>query len=831
MRKYPTHFYEFGPFRLDVNERVLVRGNEKLPLTPKVFETLLALIEAGGGLVEKSDLMTRVWPDSVVEDANLTQNISILRKALGEDSGARQFIETVPKHGYRLTAEVRETRVENGALIVEEHTRSRVLIPDEETTSAKNRLRYLPERISVALTRASLPKAFTIQITPLRVAGAIGAAGLILGLSLWLLFGQSQRPAPDFIEPQFTSLFDLAGNDSEALRHSRLSPDGKFIVYPKTGSDGLHIWLAQAVGQATESERRQITSGKQADGSPIWSPDGQFIAFSSDRDKEHSIRVVPLLGGPPASLVALGFDKGFNIGALPLLKKWTENGAVYFEWGPNLYRLDKDAKTPKQLTNFDASRRSIKDFALSPDATQAVYVDSDGKQTDLWQIKLNDPQATPIRLTNDKAGKFQPVWHPDGNRIIYSGRENNDLHIYALDLSTGSKVQITRGSEQYLAIDIFANNDRTRILCVAERDESAVFSVMVEGGQETRLTDEAGANFWPAFSPDGTSFLFQTLRGDRFHWDPLRSLISIRSTGGAQTAQIISNAFNTQWAPDGDSLAFMRMSGNMAELWTIRSGGGDEKLLPVGNVSYGGFNENPPYDRRQTKDYSWSPDSSQIAYCSTQDRITNVRIATVESGASISITSNQDKQTRYFCPLWSPDGRQIAYVANRRPPSDTLSENSKAVWELWVYAQGNSELVHQTYDILRLAGWSSENELIIATMAPTQTKITSPAPVTLLGLFPIGRVERRIGALENVYPNSLQLSQDGRNVSYVKSQGNRDDIWIVSIVGSRAREWKVTNNTDPAVHFSSIAWSPDNGTLYYDRQIRRSLLRTIDNFK
>jgi hypothetical protein len=150
---------------------------------------------------------------------------------------------------------------------------------------------------------------------------------------------------------------------------------------------------------------------------------------------------------------------------------------------------------------------------------------------------------------------------------------------------------------------------------------------------------------------------------------------------------------------------------------------------------------------------------------------------------------------------------------------------------LWVYTQGNAELVYQTQDVLRLAGWTPANELIVAKITSPHIKITSPAQITLLGLFPIGRVERRIGALENVYFHSLQLSQDGRNVSYVKSQDGRDDIWVVSVVGNRVNERKVTNNSDPAIHFSSIAWSPDNRTLYYDRQIHRSLLMTIDNFK
>lgn len=102
-----SHFYEFGRFRLDASERVLLRDRDPVPLTPKVFEILLALVERGGHIVEKEDLMKKVWPDTYVEEGNLTQNVSLLRKALGENRDRPQFIETVARRGYRFVAAVR----------------------------------------------------------------------------------------------------------------------------------------------------------------------------------------------------------------------------------------------------------------------------------------------------------------------------------------------------------------------------------------------------------------------------------------------------------------------------------------------------------------------------------------------------------------------------------------------------------------------------------------------------------------------------------------------------------------------------------------------------
>jgi eukaryotic-like serine/threonine-protein kinase len=102
------HFYAFGPFRLDSEKRILVRDGVPVPLGPKVAETLLVLVENAGRLVEKDELMQRVWPDAFVEEGNLNKNIFLLRKLLGEWSGGREYIETVPKRGYRFVAPVEE---------------------------------------------------------------------------------------------------------------------------------------------------------------------------------------------------------------------------------------------------------------------------------------------------------------------------------------------------------------------------------------------------------------------------------------------------------------------------------------------------------------------------------------------------------------------------------------------------------------------------------------------------------------------------------------------------------------------------------------------------
>ena len=98
--------YQFGPFRLDSRERRLSRGDEIIPLRLKVFDTLLVLVENAGRLVTKQELLDTLWPETTVEENNLNHNVSVLRKALGERATGQQYIETVPRIGYRFAAPV-----------------------------------------------------------------------------------------------------------------------------------------------------------------------------------------------------------------------------------------------------------------------------------------------------------------------------------------------------------------------------------------------------------------------------------------------------------------------------------------------------------------------------------------------------------------------------------------------------------------------------------------------------------------------------------------------------------------------------------------------------
>jgi TolB-like protein/DNA-binding winged helix-turn-helix (wHTH) protein len=160
------HLYEFGLFRLDAGERLLSRDGESVPLTPKAFDLLLVLVENQGHLLKKGELLKLVWPDTFVEEANLSYNISLIRKVLGDGENGHKFIETVPKRGYRFVAEAQKVQdvLDNGELLTEQEAQ------DIETAS---RAKITPDRFF-------WPKLRVVAVLAVLLAIIIGAAYFVL---------------------------------------------------------------------------------------------------------------------------------------------------------------------------------------------------------------------------------------------------------------------------------------------------------------------------------------------------------------------------------------------------------------------------------------------------------------------------------------------------------------------------------------------------------------------------------------------------------------------------------------------------------------------------
>jgi DNA-binding winged helix-turn-helix (wHTH) protein/TolB-like protein/Tfp pilus assembly protein PilF len=189
-----SRFYEFGPFRIDTLNHILLRNGTTLPLKPKVFDTLLVLVENRGRVMDKDELLTRLWPDTIVEESNLTQNVYLLRKILGTELNGDVYIETMPKRGYRFVATVNEVDDADTEIIVEEHSRSHVIIEQTDESDVGSKL-AVAEPWSQAKTLAAGPsenQSSTWKRPALAIAVCI--LGVVVGVALY--FRTTNRSTP-----------------------------------------------------------------------------------------------------------------------------------------------------------------------------------------------------------------------------------------------------------------------------------------------------------------------------------------------------------------------------------------------------------------------------------------------------------------------------------------------------------------------------------------------------------------------------------------------------------------------------------------------------------
>jgi TolB-like protein/DNA-binding winged helix-turn-helix (wHTH) protein/Tfp pilus assembly protein PilF len=176
-------FYDFGPFRVDESDRLLRCGAEVVTLTPKAFEVLLVLVESGGRVLTKEELLKRVWPDTVVEEANLSHNIYKLREALAESDNDQKYIETVHRRGYRFLAEVTSSSHPGFEIRIEERSRAHILIEEDDAPDHAPLIKPVPsgrwlEQSNEKRSSQSLLTKPYLVIALLVILGAVTAGAL-----------------------------------------------------------------------------------------------------------------------------------------------------------------------------------------------------------------------------------------------------------------------------------------------------------------------------------------------------------------------------------------------------------------------------------------------------------------------------------------------------------------------------------------------------------------------------------------------------------------------------------------------------------------------------
>jgi len=278
----PLSFYEFGPFRINVTERLLQRGDELVPLSPKVFDTLLILVENHGHVVEKRELMELLWPDTYVEESSLTQNISLIRRALTDSETDRHYIETIPKRGYRFIGDVAQINE-----LPQEVIRSEVGINESsqngdrpmqasnvtqaEPRSRSRRANLYLAAIAVCVLVAVIALGYKLKR---KTSTAEGLAGKSIAVLPFKTIGTSDE----------SDLLGLGMADALIIRLSRLDeltvlPTGSIYKFTEQDKDAIAIGkqlgvdavLDGTVQQQGESVRVTAQLIRLTDGKTVWS--------------------------------------------------------------------------------------------------------------------------------------------------------------------------------------------------------------------------------------------------------------------------------------------------------------------------------------------------------------------------------------------------------------------------------------------------------------------------------------------------------------------------------------------------------------------------------
>lgn len=247
--------YTFGPFRVDPVERVLLRDGEPVALQPKLFDTLLALVERSGHVVAKGELMETIWPDAFVEEGNLASNVSLLRKVLGENQNGKPYIETIARRGYRFSAEIRRVPHSGVNVVLRRRSRARLITTTEEITD---------EELEAAETQ-SLPE--------------VGAAGKAVAILPFITLGV--EPHEEYLG---LGLADALITQLANTKQMIVRPTSAIKMYAGMSEDSASVGRQLRVGAVLEGslqragERLRVTVRfiNTRDGAVLWAEKFNF---------------------------------------------------------------------------------------------------------------------------------------------------------------------------------------------------------------------------------------------------------------------------------------------------------------------------------------------------------------------------------------------------------------------------------------------------------------------------------------------------------------------------------------------------------------------------
>jgi Tol biopolymer transport system component/DNA-binding winged helix-turn-helix (wHTH) protein len=725
----PKHLYEFGSFRLDAGERQLLRDGQAVSLTPKAFDLLLTLVEHHGRLMEKEELFKAVWPDSFVEESNLSSNIALIRKALGGGAAGERFIETVPKRGYRFLSEV---RIISPGIPNE-------LIAEKADSSAN----ATPQSMPPPQPHMRGGRGWTQPILFL-------ALGALISAFVWRIVFKSSSALPPLKITPFTS---FVGRETQPS----FCPDGIQIAFAWDGEkgDNSDIYIKQV---GTEALLR-LTTDPAADTNPLWSPDGRAIAFTRFTGESVELYLISPLGGPERKIA----DRSE-------IRHWVKSISLHAsDWSPDskwlaiseatslqdpvsLFLLSPESGEKRRITTPPTGVLGDSNGVFSPDGKTMAFVRyGSGGASDLYLASLVD--GAPRRLTFDNARVMKLAWMPDGREILFlSSRSGSGFSsLWRIPAAGGTPTLVESAGTDLTGFAISRRSNRLAWLQTIANTN--VWQIELAGTTTLRhpaktLISSTRQDVSPQFSPDGRKIVFASNRTG--NWQ-----IWVCDSDGHNAAPLTS--FNhlltgsPRWSPDGRQIVFDVHTEGSADIYVVNVEGGKPRRLTT----------EPSEDIVP----SWSRDGQWIYFCSSRSGSHQVwKMPAGDSsgsGQAVQVTKQGG-----FDNVESPDGQYLYYAKGR---------GESGIWRIPVAGGAETPVLDHHHAGLTRHWAVTPQGIWFAT--------AEAAKRPLIEFYSFGAGKVTIAAkLETPLPpgiSGLTISPDGRRLLWTQMDQVDSDITLV----------------------------------------------------
>jgi Tol biopolymer transport system component/DNA-binding winged helix-turn-helix (wHTH) protein len=613
--------YAFGPFRLDVDERVLLRAGQPVALTPKALAILLTLVERHGHIVEKAELMDAVWPDTAVEEGNLTQNVHTLRKVLGAPAESGVVIETVPRRGYRLNGDV---------TFVAQDTPGATLRAEANGGEAGGTSRGIGQiaRIAADAHRYRLA---------LAVAAVLALAAALLA---WRDLSPTGAPKSDIgsMPPLSRPVNSLPG---EKL-HPTLSPDGERIAFVWNRGDGHNVFVTQVRTGST----LQVSFGPGGTSDPAWDPEGRSLAFIRRYIDDHGQRRAGVF------ITSVGGER-------PRLVWPSPDGTIGFglDWSPDGALLTLSARpsrgAPQQIALVSVANGTLRWLAPSPPSTigddypvfsprgdSIAFVRHTASESRIMIVPVTGGSSRSLPVAGHDIRRI--AWSSDAKELIFASRAERRL--WRVALTTGAVEPLTALSDGATDPSISRRTGRLTY-CELHRDIN-LYRVELGGPAPGRARPLAATTRFEgqgSISPDGARIAFVSARtGFNEVW-----IMHADGDAAAPMTDLRTATRHPRWAPDGQAIAFSAVApGSSAEnIYVIDVAGGLTRRLTT--------------DSRSDVWPSWSADGHWIYFTSNRSGTREVWKVRASGGDPEQVTTDNGVKASE-----SNDGRRLYYATN-----------------------------------------------------------------------------------------------------------------------------------------------------------------------